>query len=48
MSGSGVLGQLQMVSGPVTGRCPEVDCEISHLLERGTKHSLYGCGNLSL
>ena len=23
-------------------------CEISHLLERGTKHSLYGCGKLSL
>ena len=27
-----------------------VDCEITHRLERGTKHFLYGCGdrNLSL
>ena len=25
-----------------------VDCEISHRLERGTKLSLQGCGNLSL
>ena len=35
-----------------TGRCAsedaEVDCEIPHRLERGTKHSLQGCGNLSL
>ena len=23
-------------------------CEIPHLVERGTKHSLQGCGNLSL
>ena len=26
----------------------EVDCEIPHQLGRKTKHSLYGCGNLSL
>ena len=25
-----------------------VDCEISYRLERGTKHSLERCGNLSL
>ena len=47
---------LQMVSEPDNGRCVSedagssrgVDCEISHCLERGTKHSLQGCGNLSL
>ena len=26
----------------------EVDCEIPHRLEKRTKHSLKGCGNLSL
>ena len=26
----------------------EVECEISHRLEKRTKHSLQGCGNLSL
>ena len=26
----------------------ETCCEIPHRLERGTKHSLQGCGNLSL
>ena len=41
------LGLLQMVYEPDTGRCANedanpkgVDCEISHRLERGTKHSL--------
>ena len=24
------------------------NCEITHWLEKETKHSLYGCGNLSL
>ena len=31
-------------AGPRRG----VDCEIPHQLERRTKHSLQGCGNLSL
>ena len=46
MSVSGVLGLLQMVSESDTERCARedarpqgVDCEISHWLERGTKHS---------
>ena len=45
---SGVLELLQMVSELDTGWCASkdaglsmgVDCEISHQLERGTKHSL--------
>ena len=44
-----------MVSEPDTGQCagdnvgpPKgVDCEILHRLERGMKHSLQGCENLS-
>ena len=45
---SGGLGLLQMVSEPDTERCDSedtgplrgVDCEISHRLESGMKHSL--------
>ena len=45
-----------MVSEPDTGWCASedagpprgVDCEISHRLEGGTKHSSQECGNLSL
>ena len=45
---SGGLGLLRMVSEPDTGQCVSedtgphegVDCEVPHLLERGTKHSL--------
>ena len=50
------LGLLQMVSKLDFGRCASeecwalegMDCEVPHRLERGTKHSLLGCGNLSL
>ena len=52
---SGGLGLLQMGSEPntvgVLARMlapKEVDCEIPHRLERGTKHFLLGCGSLSL
>ena len=54
ISANGELGLLQMVSKKDTGRCisedtgPQGDCEIPHWLERGTKRSLQGCGNLSL
>ena len=56
ISASGGLELLQMVSEPNTGWCANedvglprgVDCEIPHRLERGTKHSLQGCGNLFL
>ena len=44
-----------MVSESDIGRCANedtgpkgVDCEIPHWLERETKHSSYGCGNLFL
>ena len=48
ISASGGLGMLQMVSESNIGRCANediepprgVDCEISHLLERGMEHSL--------
>ena len=48
ISASGEFGLLQMVSEPDTGRYAsedagprrEVDCEIPHRLEGGTKHSL--------
>ena len=48
ISVSGGLGMLQMVSEPVIGRCVsedvgpprEVDCEIPHLSEKGTKYYL--------
>ena len=48
ISASGRLGLLQMVLEPVTKQCASedvgsprsVDCEISHQLERETKHSL--------
>ena len=53
---SGGLGLLQMVLELDTGWCVsedtgllrEVDGEIPHRLEKGTKHSLQGCENLSL
>ena len=55
ISASGGLGLLQMVLELVIGRVlvrmlasKGVDCEIPHWLERGTKHSLLMCGNLSL
>ena len=49
ISVSGRLMLLQMVLELDTGRCARgVDCKIPHRLERGTKHSLQGCGNLSL
>ena len=56
ISTSGELGLLQMVSELGIERCASedvgsprgVDCEIPRRLERRTKHSLYGCGNLSL
>ena len=56
ISACGGLGRLQMVLELETGWCAnedvgfpkEVDSEIPHRLEKGTKHSLYGCGNLSL
>ena len=42
ISSSGGLELLQIVSESDTGRCANerVDCEISHQLESGTKHSL--------
>ena len=56
ISVNGGLGLLQMVSEPNTEQCASedagprrrVDCEISHWLERGTKYSLQGRGNISL
>ena len=52
---SGGLRLLQMVSEPDTGRCASKDAGpqggwmvSSHQLKGGTKHSLQGCGNLSL
>ena len=53
---NGGLGLLQMVSEPNTRRCASenagpprgVNCEVSHRLKRGTKHSLQGCEILSL
>ena len=53
ISTSDGLGLLQMVLKPErcanedTGPPRGVDCEIPHQLERGTKHSLQGYGNLS-
>ena len=56
ISTSGGFELLQIVLELDTGQCAreeagsprEVDCEIPHRLRRGTKHSLQGCGNLSL
>ena len=56
ISVSGGIGLLQMVSESNTEWCSSedvgpqrgMDCEIPHRVERRTKHSLYGCGNLSL
>ena len=56
ISVSGGLKTLQMESELGTERCASedvgpprgVDYEIPHRLERGTKHFLQGCGNLSL
>ena len=40
ISVNGGLGLLQMVLEPDTGPPRGVDCEISHWLEKGNKHSL--------
>ena len=55
ISASGGLERLQIVSELDTGQCASedvgwprrVDFEIPHQLERGIKHSLQGCRNLS-
>ena len=55
ISANGRLG-LQILSELDIGQCASINagnprgmnCEIPHRLERGTKHSLQWCGNLSL
>ena len=56
ISASGRLALLQIISEPDTRQCASedvrplkgVNCEVPHRLERGMKHSLEMCGNLSL
>ena len=56
ISASSGLWLLQMLLEPDTKWCASkdagpprgMDCKIAHWLERGTKHSLQGCVNLSL
>ena len=55
ISANGGFGLLQIVSELDTGWCASenaspkgMNCENSHQLDRGTKHFLKGCGNLSL